>query len=236
MTPIQREHLELIRRTHGELRPEAVLEDARNPNSPLHDYFTWDDKEAADQLRLLQARALIRVAVRYLPVPDTQPQRMRVTVRELERREPTIEDNSDIAELFRMNLREAELAVQIYTLALEKKYLTSVLQGADDFTTERYAIDLFVRGVPMTDLLEVVSYSADDEQYTEADILGWIKKHGGHRPRGWSAKLAKEQWDADEGGNFGAVFGVPPFKPPNRVPTRSVQQEIKEPSHAEHVY
>ncbi|MCA0425033.1 MAG: hypothetical protein LCH61_17250 [Proteobacteria bacterium] len=58
------EHLELLRkREHGELTPEDVVADARNPNSPLHQFFEWDDSEAAQQHRLGQARGLIRAVV-----------------------------------------------------------------------------------------------------------------------------------------------------------------------------
>jgi hypothetical protein len=55
------ERLEAIRKRHnGHLLPKYVVDDARKPSSPLHDAFTWDDTEAADQYRLVQARYLIR--------------------------------------------------------------------------------------------------------------------------------------------------------------------------------
>jgi hypothetical protein len=44
----------------GRLNPEDVVDAARNPNSSLHSYFTWDDTEAAASYRLQEARALIR--------------------------------------------------------------------------------------------------------------------------------------------------------------------------------
>ena len=57
-------HIELLRKEqHGELTPEDVLKDAKNPNSPLHSFFEWDDGAAADQHRLHQARGLIRAVV-----------------------------------------------------------------------------------------------------------------------------------------------------------------------------
>jgi hypothetical protein len=59
--------LEALRRLedgHGRLVPEDVVEAAREPSSPLHGYFTWDDTEAAARYRLDQARTLIR-SVRY---------------------------------------------------------------------------------------------------------------------------------------------------------------------------
>lgn len=57
-------HIELLRQQQkGELTPEDVLSDARNPNSPLHSFFEWDDTAAAQQHRLQQARGLIRAVV-----------------------------------------------------------------------------------------------------------------------------------------------------------------------------
>lgn len=47
--------------TDGRLVPEAVVEAAASPTSPLHRYFTWDDTEAAHEYRKQQARKLIRV-------------------------------------------------------------------------------------------------------------------------------------------------------------------------------
>lgn len=44
----------------GRLTPEAVIEDARSPKSPLHDQFEWDDSVAAQHWRTEQARQLIR--------------------------------------------------------------------------------------------------------------------------------------------------------------------------------
>jgi hypothetical protein len=44
----------------GELHPADVVADARDAKSPLHSHFEWDDKKAAHEHRLDQARALIR--------------------------------------------------------------------------------------------------------------------------------------------------------------------------------
>lgn len=47
-------------RDGGFLRPEAVVEEARDENSPLHGAFCWDDAKAAQLYRLDQAQRLIR--------------------------------------------------------------------------------------------------------------------------------------------------------------------------------
>ena len=57
----------LADRNDGQLTPEAVVEDARRKNSPLHDHFCWDDKQAAAEHRLQQARHLLNcLVVRYV--------------------------------------------------------------------------------------------------------------------------------------------------------------------------
>ena len=50
----------LLPKHNNELTPEIVLEDARAPSSPTHQYFVWDDAAAAHQHRLSQSRELLR--------------------------------------------------------------------------------------------------------------------------------------------------------------------------------
>ena len=50
----------LLERHGGRISPAIVLEAARDPASPLHDHFEWDDDRAAEQYRLAQAGQLIR--------------------------------------------------------------------------------------------------------------------------------------------------------------------------------
>jgi len=54
------QHIEsLMKANKGKIRPEEVVKDAEKRNSPLHDYFEWDDTKAGMQYRLQQARDLI---------------------------------------------------------------------------------------------------------------------------------------------------------------------------------
>lgn len=46
----------------GKLTARDVLERARDPDSALHRYFEWDDSEAAEKFRLIQAHGLIKRA------------------------------------------------------------------------------------------------------------------------------------------------------------------------------
>ncbi len=56
----------------GLLRPEEVVDYAQDPETALHNCFTWDDTEAARQYRLWQARQVIRVRVTYLPEAEAE--------------------------------------------------------------------------------------------------------------------------------------------------------------------
>jgi hypothetical protein len=49
----------------GRITPEDVVQDAADPESPLHPYFDWDDAQAAHKHRLEQARTILKVKVQY---------------------------------------------------------------------------------------------------------------------------------------------------------------------------
>jgi hypothetical protein len=52
--------LKTIYEKNGHLTPEIVVNTAKNPKSPLHSYFEWNDSKAADAWRIEQASHLIR--------------------------------------------------------------------------------------------------------------------------------------------------------------------------------
>jgi hypothetical protein len=52
--------LEQISQEHGSLSAELIVEQASDPNHPLHDKFEWDDDIAARLFRLEQASQMIR--------------------------------------------------------------------------------------------------------------------------------------------------------------------------------
>jgi hypothetical protein len=49
-----------ISEKYGFITPEKVVEEAANEESPIHEYFKWDDEEAGNLFRINQARFLIR--------------------------------------------------------------------------------------------------------------------------------------------------------------------------------
>lgn len=60
----------LAKGNNGRLTPTAVVEAAKPQRSPLHRYFTWDDRQAAASYREDQARNLIQ---QYRYVVTTTP-------------------------------------------------------------------------------------------------------------------------------------------------------------------
>jgi hypothetical protein len=46
----------------GEITPQAVVDDSRPPDAPLHNRFEWDNTVAGEKYRIVQAQELIRSA------------------------------------------------------------------------------------------------------------------------------------------------------------------------------
>jgi len=57
---LEQELSRLTERGGGTLTPASVVDAARSEESPLHQYFEWDDSIAAEAYRQDQARELIR--------------------------------------------------------------------------------------------------------------------------------------------------------------------------------
>jgi hypothetical protein len=71
-----RDQLQQLYDANQRLTPALVLAEARDPDSPLHPLFEWNNDEAAERWRLHQARELIRsVRVVYKPATGTDPAR-----------------------------------------------------------------------------------------------------------------------------------------------------------------
>lgn len=66
--------------THGHITPEIVLAAATPPTSPLHRFFDWNDGEAAQKYRLLQAATMIRRIKVTVTGGDEQNVRVRAFV------------------------------------------------------------------------------------------------------------------------------------------------------------
>lgn len=56
---------------------EEIVAAARPKRSPIHECFTWDDHEAAEQFRLVEARRLVSHIVRVEPLPTGETAKVR---------------------------------------------------------------------------------------------------------------------------------------------------------------
>ncbi len=72
-----------LRKTHGAVTPVVIVDAARDPKSPLHRFFDWDDSSAAEKYRRSQAGELIRRVQVYITKDGlTQPIRVYASVLE----------------------------------------------------------------------------------------------------------------------------------------------------------
>lgn len=71
--------LDRLMKKHGTVTAQLMVDEARDPKSRLHKYFLWDDKEAAEKYRLVQAQSMIAASKFVLvlqevsPAPDSSP-------------------------------------------------------------------------------------------------------------------------------------------------------------------
>jgi len=76
---------EQVNRPFGGVTPEDLVTDGRDPESPLSDYFEWDDQWAGNQYRLWQARYLlvsIHIVETVAGEPSTTRQRVNLVIEE----------------------------------------------------------------------------------------------------------------------------------------------------------
>lgn len=72
--------LERLEQFHGRLVPRLIVDAARRPDSPLHDFFEWNDSKAAEKYRLIQASVLVRTVQVTITPPDMEPRTVRAWV------------------------------------------------------------------------------------------------------------------------------------------------------------
>ena len=115
-----------------ELTAEAVVEDARDPRSPTHRYFEWNDETAAHRFRLGQARTYIG-GIKFVPAEGGQAKPVAIKVR-------TVEGGNDAYTTVAAAMQDEDVmldlidAIQRELTRLQERYrsypaLRPVLQG-----------------------------------------------------------------------------------------------------------
>lgn len=68
-----REPIEEIIEKHGYVTPQLMVEAAKDRKNPLHRYFEWDDRQAAQRFRVHQARMILsHVMIEIRPGLETR--------------------------------------------------------------------------------------------------------------------------------------------------------------------
>lgn len=117
------------------LTPETVLESARSPRSPLHQYFDWNNTSAAEKWRLKQSRQLIQevhVIISYEDRPDIRTRAIVSVVKPSGKTLEAIEDVMGDDEYQQQLLSQALAELNVF----RRKYshlrlLSGVLREAD---------------------------------------------------------------------------------------------------------
>lgn len=107
----------IANKKNGTLNAPDIVEEARDKNSPLNEYFEWEDSEAAEKWRIQQARQLIntiQVVVNYDHTSKTQ--RAFLSVNET----PQGEEKNKVYVTIERVLNEPELRAQIIYNALRE--------------------------------------------------------------------------------------------------------------------
>jgi hypothetical protein len=136
-----RDHLLTIRDKHGALTRQAVVNEARDAKHPLHSKFNWDDSDAAERYRLIQAGELIRTFKVVYREDDREKHAVNGFVsvpataglpRRYEPVEEVMANPLQAQLLLQQALREAHAFRRKYAHLAEYAQLLQVLDGGDE--------------------------------------------------------------------------------------------------------
>lgn len=128
---------EEIEKRDGAITPEAVVEEARPEDSPLHDDFEWNDTEAARKFRIDQARKMISLVIRV--ADDKPPVRGYVNVERgvNKGRYMSIQKVVEDGDLWAVVLANARRELQIFTSKNRRyKQFAKLIAAMDEFLEE----------------------------------------------------------------------------------------------------
>lgn len=67
------DELERIRDKHDGITPQCVVDESAPAEAALHECFTWDDAEAANEFRKVEARSIVRSVRVIYPDKPSEP-------------------------------------------------------------------------------------------------------------------------------------------------------------------
>jgi len=96
----------------GTVTPEILLAEAKRKASPLHGFFCWDNTEAADRYRKIQAAEMIRRVKVTITRPDETALRIRAFVN-VHEPQPADGDEPDDIDRYGINIRPRGIYVNV---------------------------------------------------------------------------------------------------------------------------
>jgi len=117
----------------GQSRPNEIVDAARSTNSPLHEYFEWNDQRAGQLYREGQARDMVQ-AIRVRVVPREQPKEPRqykVTVQKTEWNtlsDVTVRNEIDVLDGASLALRALDEWIRVFGTLAQAKEVADILQ------------------------------------------------------------------------------------------------------------
>lgn len=109
---------EIQEKNGGKITPKIVLKEAKEKNSPLHDFFEWDNTKASDNWRLHQARHLIGAIEVVISYDGTEKERRRYLNVRVDNEED--EESSRIYVVTETALTDSEMRKQVLQNALRE--------------------------------------------------------------------------------------------------------------------
>jgi hypothetical protein len=222
MNAEQHEYLELMRKqAGGELSADAVLGDAKNPNSPLHTEFEWNDETAAAAYRLDQARKVIRLHVQVMTQAQVST-RVRIrpdTTGERQGEAGFMKSRADERGQIVNAARQAALARVEANKALQRErawedhmmLLLGEVKDDVERTSDAAAIaGMYVRGAPIDALV--------GDGWTRGDVSDLVNRYGISRADGWSAERASLAWREAARDSHDECWGFPVYEVPGGRP------------------
>jgi hypothetical protein len=172
------QQLELIRAERGDYVPEAIVEVAKNPDSILHQYFEWDDTDAAKRFRLLQAKALVRVVAVSVTKPKG-PTKKRVSVAVGPSK--IISDDSHASVPSPTDIRRGKLKAAIQALQSWATQNKSLAELSPIFQMADKATKLLADDELTASALGAVAEIPEELSYDDLVIAQWHEQRGYYR-------------------------------------------------------
>lgn len=124
----KRIRLHEIQTRDGSLKTEAVIEDARDPDSPLHSEFEWDPEKAHPLYLKIRAREIITRYQIIVEVPETSGKVTRIRINEFQSLLPDRENGGGYRSVSSI-MSKGDHEVLVHTARQEAKALLKRLEN-----------------------------------------------------------------------------------------------------------